>query len=587
MRHLLLSSVFLLAGASLAACGGGSGGSSASGGSAGGGQGSSPPPPPPPPAQTKFDNSNEVSRFLNIAGFGDDTVDIDSMVDQNAESWVREQMNMAHQPYLQQTLDRLTAMNGQGPQNSAHSIVFWKRMVTGDDQLRHRMTYALSQIVVISDRTISNTKAMAYYMDILGENAFGNYKDILMDVTYSPAMSDYLTYRNNKKANPDTGRMPDENYAREILQLFTLGLNELNMDGTEKVDGDGNPIPIFTNDDIGGLARVFTGLRLDNDAAEEWGDRFMYPLTINENDHSELEKVFLGGTIPPNTPAAASIVQAIDIIFEHPNMAPFISRQLIQRFTASNPEPAYVQRVAEAFETGRYTGPDGTVFGSTGRGDLGATLAAVLLDESQFDNSFETEGSGDLTDIGKIREPVLNFVHWARAFNVAPASTELEGKLIWEANDGLSQTPFGSLSVFNFYRPGFIPGGTLAGQQGLTVPEMQLVSASARNSYINFMTDFIMDRTYTISDDENVVSFKPDYSELIRLWDDTPAMIDHLDSLLTFGRMSEATKTNITDLIAEIPIRSDTTENADDDKLLRAELAVLIAVTSPEYMTQQ
>jgi uncharacterized protein (DUF1800 family) len=586
MRHILLSSVVFLAGFGLAACGGGSSGGS-SGGSVGGGQGSSPPPPPPPPAQTKIDSTEEASRFINVAAFGDDKADLDRLVNQNAESWVRQQMNMTHQPYLRQTLDRLAAMNGEGPQNSAHNIVFWKRMISNDDQLRHRMTYALSQIIVVSDRTISNTKAMAYYMDILGENAFGNYKDILMDITYSPAMSDYLTYRNNKKADPETGRMPDENYAREILQLFTIGLNELSMDGTEKLDGSGNPIPTFTNDDIGGLARVFTGLVLDNSAAEEWNDRFMFPLTLEERDHSELEKTFLGGTIAPNTPAAASIEQAIDIIFEHPNVAPFISRQLIQRFTASNPEPAYVQRVAEAFETGRFTGPDGTSFGSTGRGDLEATLAAILLDESQFDNSHENPGSGDLTDIGKVREPVLNFVHWARAFDVSPVSTEIEGKLFWGTAEDLGQAPFGSLSVFNFYRPGFVPGGTMAGEQGLTVPEMQLVSATARNNYIEFMTDFIMDRTYTISDNENVVSFKPDYSELIRLWNDVPAMIDHLDELLTFGRMTDATKTNITDLMAEIEVRSDTTENAEDDKLLRAELAVLLVVTSPEYMTQQ
>jgi len=205
-------------------------------------------------------------------------------------------------------------------------------------------------------------------------------------------MADYLTYLNNKKANEDTGRMPDENYAREILQLFSIGLNELNMDGTLKLDSSGNPIPTFTNEDIGGLAKVFTGLTLDHEAAEEWWDKFAFPLIINERNHSERAKVFLGKTIPENTDAETSINRAINIIFEHPNVAPFISRQLIQRFTASNPEPAYVERVANVFETGTYTGPDGTIFGSTGRGDLSATLAAILLDESQFDDSEKTAG---------------------------------------------------------------------------------------------------------------------------------------------------------------------------------------------------
>ncbi len=578
LRHLLLTSAIFLV-----ACGGGSSGGGSP--SVGGGQGSSP--PPPPPAQTKIDTLEEASRFLNMAGFGDDTATLEGLVNQNAENWVIQQMSLPHQSYLTQTRNRLTTMGDNGPRNSAHNIVFWKRMITSDDQLRHRMTYALSQIVVVSDRSISNSKAMAYYMDILGKNAFGNYKDILMEVTYSPAMADYLTYLNNRKADEKTGRMPDENYARELLQLFAIGVNELNMDGTLKLDGAGEPIPTFSNEDIGGLARVFTGLKLDRDAATEWSDRFTFPLAIDERNHSELEKTFLGQTIIANTPAQETIDQAINAIFEHPNVAPFISRQLIQRFTASNPEPSYVQRVAQAFESGSFTGPDGTVFGTTGRGDLAATLAAILLDESQLDNSYQTPGSGDLTDIGKIREPVLNFVHWARAFDVSPASTELEGKLIWNANDQLGQSPFGSLSVFNFYRPGFIPGGTQAGERGLTVPEMQLVNAAARNGYIEFMTDYIMDRSYVIGNDKDAISFKPDYSDLILLWDDIPAMIDHLDKLLTFGRMSDDTKQNITDLMAEITVRSDTTENAADDKLLRAELAVLLTVTSPEFMTQQ
>jgi len=445
----------------------------------------------------------------------------------------------------------------------------------------------LSQIVVVSDQSVTNSKAMAYYMDVLGNNAFGNYKNILKDVTYSPAMADYLTYLNNKKANEDTGRMPDENYAREILQLFSIGLNELNMDGSQKLDASGSPIPTFTNDDIGGLAKVFTGLKLNNEAAEEWWDRFAFPLVINERNHSERAKTFLGQTIPENTGAEASIDQAITIIFDHPNVAPFISRQLIQRFTASNPEPAYVERVANAFETGSFTGPDGTKFGSTGRGDLSATLAAILLDESQFDDSEASPGSGDLTDIGKIREPVLNFVHWARAFNVTPVTTEIEGMLLWNTDKTLGQDPLGSLSVFNFYRPGFIPNGTQAGSQNLTVPEMQLVNGASRNSYIDFMTKFIMDRSYTIVEDKDVVSFKPDYTSLLEYSEDVPVMIDYLNMLLTSGRMRESTKANITDLMAEIPIRTDALENELDDKLLRAELAVLITVTSPEYMTQQ
>ncbi len=576
---------FLLCGAIiLSACGGGSGGSAPTNAT---GQTTSPPPPPPPPPVTKIDTRAEAARFINVAGLGEDITALDAMVDTTAEAWVVNQMSLQHTAYLPQVLSLLEDFGDSGPRNRTHLMVFWKQLIEGNDPLRHRMTYALSQTVVISDRSIGSSKAMAYYMDVLGRNAFGNYKDILMEITYTPAMANYLTYLNNKKANERTGRMPDENYAREILQLFSIGVNELNMDGTLKLNGQGDPIPTFTNDDIGGLARVFTGLRLNTEVSEDWEDRYTVPLIIRERDHSEKEKSFLGTTIAENTTAAPSLEQAITTIFEHPNVAPFISRQLIQRFTASNPEPAYVERVAQAFETGQFTGPDGTSFGTTGRGDLSATLAAILLDESQFDDSYLTPGSGDLTDIGKIREPVLNFAHWARAFNVSPVSTEIEGKLFWDTDKTLGQSPFGSLSVFNFYRPGFVPGGTQAGELGLTVPEMQLVNAAARNSYIEFMTTYIMDRSYTLLRDDDVISFKPDYSALIALADDIPGVISHLDTLLTFGRMRQSTKTNITDLLSEVTIRTDTPENEADDKLLRAELAVLLVVTSPEYMTQQ
>jgi uncharacterized protein (DUF1800 family) len=522
-----------------------------------------------------------------MAGFGEDADDLAALVNQNAEDWLAAQLALAHTPYLAETNALVASLDDNSARFRAHLIVFWKRAVEANDPLRHRMAYALSQIVVASDRSVESTKAMAYYMDVLAENAFGNYKDVLMDITYSPAMADYLTYLYNEKADEETGRMPDENYAREILQLFSIGVNELNIDGTLKLDAMGDPIPTFDNSDIGGLARVFTGLVLDTESSDDWETWFTTPLITSQWIHSEKEKAFLGSTIPENTPAAESIEQAIDIIFNHPNVAPFISRQLIQRFTAANPEPAYVQRVAEAFESGTFLGPDGTQFGSTGRGDLSATLAAILLDESQFDASFEVEGAGDLTDVGKIREPVLNFVHWARAFDVSPVSTVLEGSLFWETDKTLGQSPFGSLSVFNFYRPGFIPGGTQAGAQGLTVPEMQLVNAASRNSYIDFMTNYVMDRTYIFEGDPDTVSFKPDYDTLIASAEDIPAMINHLDTLLTYGRMSDATKQNITDLLAEVTIRTSTPERTADDKLLRAELAVLLVVTSPEYMVHQ
>lgn len=552
----------------------------------------SPPPPPPPPSgssgDTKFDTRGEASRFLSVAGFGGDSDELDALQNTTAERWLENEFGKPFENYLDQTIAQKLTYNGSDRQYRSHSTVFWQNMIDGDDPLRHRMTYALSQIVVASDKALGNhPEMMAFYMDALGRNAFGNYRDLLEEVTYTPAMGSYLTYINNTKADEATGRMPDENFAREILQLFSIGTVELNMDGTAKIGPGGQPIESYTNDDVTGLARVFTGLAFQKGpSGEKLDDRDHLPLAMNASGHSDLEKSFLGSTIPPNTGGTASIEQALDIIFEHPNVAPYISRQLIQRFTASNPEAAYVERVATAFETGSFTAPDGTVFGRTGRGDLEATLAAILLDESQFDDPLVPS---DLTDHGKVREPVLSFVHWARAFDVTPPDVSIEDFLVFGTGDKvrrLGQQPFNSISVFNFYRPGYIPKGSDAGEQQLTVPEMQLVNGTTRDGYVNFMTTFALGESNKRAG-EDETNFDPDYSNILPFVEDSAAMSDYLNELLLYGRMTAQTRTNIHELMAEVPIRTDTSENTQKDRLKRAQLAVLLAVTSPEYSVQQ
>ena len=242
----------------------------------------------------------------------------------------------------------------EGNQGPSHS--FWTNAITGDDQLRQRTAYALSQILVVSHDENSSQlfdypNMVAYYQDRLVENAFGDFRTLLEEVTYSPAMGLYLTYWQNEKGNPETGRVPDENYAREIMQLFTIGLLELNDDGTPKTDAAGDTIETYTNSDITGLAKVFTGLSLEANnfyAGLNSGDPSAHysPMKMFDNKHSPLEKKFLGTTIPANTDGATSIDTALDTLFNHPNVGPFIGRQLIQRFTVSDPSPAYVQRVA-------------------------------------------------------------------------------------------------------------------------------------------------------------------------------------------------------------------------------------------------
>jgi uncharacterized protein (DUF1800 family) len=369
--------------------------------------------------------------------------------------------------------------------------------------------------------------------------------------------------------------MPDENYAREFLQLFTTGLVELNMDGTQKLSG-GKPIEIFDNEDIVGLAKVFTGLSYKGTGFWEADPDGEYSrLVMYQDKHSELEKNFMGKTIAAGTSGDDAIDQAIDHIFEHPNVAPFISRQLIQRFTSSSPTPAYVRRVAGAFETGRYTSIDEKQFGTGTRGDLEATLAAILLDEQFYD------GRSSVQD-GKVREPVLRFIHWARAFDVGNVMAENEWWLLYNAgsNTRLGQQPFQSPSVFNFYRPGFVAPGSASGAAGLTAPELQTVNEGSAIGYANFMLQFVFNTSPMRND--TIDSFVPDYTDEVALADKPADLADHLDNLLLGGRMSPQTKDRIVSVLNEIPIREAAAE-AEEDKLTRAAVAVYMAVTSPAF----
>lgn len=495
-------------------------------------------------------------------------------------------------------------------------IAFWTNAIAGSDQVRQRMAFALSQIMVISNsggELLADTPpAVGYYQDILTSHALGNYRDLLGAVTYSPAMGYYLTYLGNRKGDPTTGRVPDENYAREIMQLFTIGLVELNMDGTEKTDANGNAIETYTNDDITGLARVFTGLAVecfdfdetvscDDVSEQESGEEFedtLYtsPMKMFESQHSTLEKSFLGTTIPAGTGGTESITMALDTIFNHPNVPPFVSRQLIQRFVTSHPSPAYIERVAMAFAAGSYTLPSGSVVGDGRRGDLQATIAAILFDDdarddaSVFDNTF-----------GKIREPVIRFTNWARAFNVSPVTPEYQTLLPAAGSPNLlGQQPYGASSVFNFYRPGYVAPGTLTGAAGLTVPELQIVNAATTPGYVNFMTAFITGGAQSSSAEELQDlaqdigatldtaavqnSFQPNYDFEFDLATDAEALVDRVEAVMTYITLSPESKTGIIDAINAIPL------NMSDNGLSaarRVHLAILMVMTTPDYLVQR
>ncbi|MEL7231449.1 MAG: DUF1800 family protein [Pseudomonadota bacterium] len=521
-----------------------------------------------------------AARFLARATFGGTKTDIQNLVGVDAADWLRAEFDKSPTLYLPE-MQTLRNPDGNFPWNVA-TYQYWDRILTTDDQLRQRMVFALSQILVISDiRDAGRPLRRTYYQDVLSRNAFGNYRTMLQDVTYSPEMAEWLTYMRNRKGDPRTGRMPDENYAREILQLFTIGLIELNQDGTPRTGSNGRQIETYDNDDIIGLARVFTGLSYKGPKFWDRDDDSDYqPLQMFEDQHSPLEKSFLGKTIPAGTPGDQTIAEALDHIFEHPNVAPFLARQLIQRFTSSNPRPQYVERVAQAFDRGRFIAPNGQHFGSGQRGDLEATMAAILLEESLF---LDDDPNNQLLTNGKIREPILRFTHWVRAFDVANLQSSNEGKLGFTLDpvDGLGQHPFRSPSVFNFYRPGYVAPQTESGAMGLTTPEFQLVNESTAVGYLNFMTEFTFERTW--QRDNSIETFIPDYSQEIALTDDPVALVDHLDILLTGGQMIDEEKAEIATIIGDMRLRTNDPEDEADDRDERAKVAIMLVLNSPAF----
>ncbi len=534
--------------------------------------------------------ATEASRFLTQATFGPTQADIDELVSIGYSSWMRRQFE-ASAPSNVTELRRIQAdyaARNQTVGPEALADIAWRNMIEGDDQLRQRMVFALSQIFVVSyeNSDVAETIASAaFYMDTLQNNAFGNHRTLIEDVTYSPSMAQFLTYLNNRKEDESQNRVPDENYAREIMQLFTIGLVELNPDGTPRVDGSGNQIETYDNDDITGLAKVFTGLSwADGDFGGRFPDQAVptaaySPLAVFEGEHSTSEKAFLGVTVPANTPAAQSIDIALDTLFNHPNTAPFLARQLIQRFVTSNPSPRYVRNVAAAFETGFYQLPDGTTVGSLQRGDLRPVIAAVLLDdEARLPASLQNP------NFGKVREPVIRFTHWARNADLNSASVLGEGGLTGQGilretapPTRLSQQAYRSPSVFNFYRPGYVAAGSQTGGAGLVAPELQIVTTATVTAYANFMLDRIEEGTAT-------ETYRPQYTRELPLADNPAALVDHLNLILTAGSMQPSTRDAIIAAVSGVRLRAGSDAL---DRRRRVNTAMLMTVLSSEYYTQR
>jgi uncharacterized protein (DUF1800 family) len=474
-------------------------------------------------------------------------------------------------------------------------FVVWKELFSAPDGMRKRTALALSEFFVASMLTAEfdwRGHAYANWWDMLSRNTFGNFRQMLEDVTLHPAMGFYLNTKGNQKENPATGRVPDENYAREVMQLFTIGLFQLNLDGTPKLGGNGKELESYTQDDVTNLARVFTGYDFDtsdgvrvpvikNDGTAETytansRDFTRKPMSLNATRHSTLEAKFLGTTVAAGTAGPAALKTGLDTLFNHPNVGPFFGKQMIQRLVTSNPSKAYVARVAAAFNNN----------GAGVRGDMKAVWTAILLDD-------EARGPQGLADpgFGKLREPMLRFVQWGRSFGV----TSLAGS--WKMFDlsnpatQLGQSPLRAPSVFNFFRPGFVPPSSALAASKTPAPEFQLVNESSVGGYLNYMQNVIRNGITCPEPTLPEAAFRnyildvvANYTPELALVGDAAGLTARLNLILCAGQLSAATQSTIVAALNATPITATSTAN---QKLDRVCAAVLLVMASPEYLIQK
>ena len=563
-------------------------------------------------------NYNSAARFLSQATLGTNLTEIQNVATLGKEQWLDAQLNMTNsfgmETYLRSlhqiivdSLLRNTPTGGYTLDNVSlnnwHFDATWfQGSMTAPDMLRWRVALALSEIFVVSrvSDLDNDPYGMASYYDVLLSNAFGNYRTLLDKITYHPAMASYLTFMNNHATNSSKQIYPDENYAREIMQLFSIGLYKLNIDGSEMKDANNKPIPTYTNSDIAGLAKVFTGLG--------WGDRQylgqsqkdkwsftkrlkFYPLDSLEyyqhyyrptiyNGHEPGSKTFLGSTIPnrPVIQGEQDIQDALNTIFNHANVGPFMARRLIQRLVSSNPSPAYIQRVATVFNNN----------GSGVRGDLKAVIRAILLDPEACDCNIDKSNNY----AGMLREPFVRYMNLMRGLKLTTTGGVYRNAMN-DLYDRIEQIPIYSPTVFNFFQPDYIPDGDLKIAQKYA-PEFQLLNSQTLTGYINGLNRWLINddpnefwqlftgETYKADQDPRF-DLSPDYS--LARNDKLPQLLDKYNLILAHGSITKGNIEIIRKAIASMPYAENTSGVPDPDKCFRrVRIAIYLIMASPDYL---
>ncbi len=538
-------------------------------------------------------------RFMYQAAFGPDAdspADVD-LIPQNAQTvmtmgfdnWITDQFARpigTVTPYLNYA-DKLAHKRNSTVQSRDKLISWWNRVMglpslapggkaQLPDPLRQRVAFAWSEIFVISDhleRLAGQPLGMGNYYDMLLKGSFGNFRDLLYNVATHPCMGVYLSHLNNAKADPDLGTHPDENFAREIMQLFSIGLWELNPDGTQKLDNFGVPIPTYNIDTITHMARVMTGFSWGDPKGAYFGNydgSFVLPMRMWDEAHDLEPKVLLNGvTLPartassnPDTGAAGMLDfnAAIDCLFNHPTTAPFICKQLIQKLVTSNPTPAYVARVSAKFiNNGRGV-----------RGDLQAVVRAILMDNEARDPAMLSS-----TTFGKVKEPYLRTVSLARALNAKSASG------VYDMNyylDPHLQTPQSAPNVFNFFRPGYSPAGQI-NDAGLVGPEFQIINDVSALALPNFYLDGLQSNGLNLAAGKDSITLQT--AAELALVTDVPALLRRLDMMLTGGTLPNVQHQIIREAVEAI------TPSMYDWRNQRLQMALSLIISAPEFGIQR
>jgi uncharacterized protein (DUF1800 family) len=548
--------------AMLAACGGGGGGSD-------------PPVVNPPPAISRA----EAFRFLNQATFGATEADAQTVISMGYEAWIDQQLQRPASlelPHVQQAFASYPPGADFTRLHEDRIDIWLRHALHAPDQLRQRVAFALSEIMVISQLSplVGYPWGSASYYDALARNAFGNYRTLMEDVTLHPAMGVYLSMLGNQKPDALRNIRPDENYARELMQLFTIGLVELNLDGSVRRDGQGNAIPTYDQQVIEGFAHVYTGWTFAG--APSFALAFptianqVVPMQAYAEQHDTGAKRVLSYTgatftqIPAGQTPQQDLDDALDNIFRHPNVAPFISKQLIQRLVTSNPSPQYVERVARVFEND----------GAGRRGELDAVVKAILLDP-------EARNAPADANAGKLGEPVLRLTRVWRAYGAASSS----GKLNVQNIPGfIGQGPLQAPSVFNFFSPFYAPPGEIL-DQGLVAPEMQLATEYLNSLITNYF--FILAFCYNTAPVQGCPPVPPEFQQDLVIIDTSPeralaadpqALVTRIADRLAGGSISATLRTQAVAMAQAVP--------ASETSLRVAEALYLIS-TSPELALQR